>query len=206
MLKLIGIFSLIGAAMVVLSACNGDPPPSSAAEQTTTTRNIMLLCSGGLDEERRILLGAELEKRRGNIDGSYIKIVRNAILAMVKDLEIREVDRASAAIQIQEQYLDCVKVHFREESEKSEKERKRLALAQCLAGCCETFDCEDDCPMTSYRNISFPSGKGRQCWEGTTSEWDCRTNAWGYTYCGMWPVRISYREMRSCMRECRRQF
>lgn len=206
MLKLIGIFSLIGAAMIVVSACNGDPPPSPVAEQTTATKNVMLLCSGGLDRDRRVKLGAELERRGGKLDAGYVELVRNAILAMVKDLGIPEADRADATIKIQKQYLDCVKNNAGPLLDEPNKERKRLALAQCLAGCCEAFDCEDDCPMTSYRNISFPSGKGRQCWEGTTYEWGCRTNAWGFTLCQMWPVRISYGEMRSCMRECKRSF
>ena len=162
----------------------------------------MLLCSGGMDNERRAYLEAELKARDGSIDVGYQTLVRNAILAMVKDLEIPEDDRKDAAVEIQQQYLDCIGPELDKFRSEQREEQKRIELAKCLSGCCDIFDCEEDCPITSYRGISYPSGDGSSCQEYVTDKFGCRLDAFGVKVCTWWPERISYRELRSCMRDC----
>ena len=195
---------IIGFSMVTLFACSNDGSRTMAGTASDPIGNVMLVCSGGLDKERRVFLEAELKNRSGILDSGYRELVRNAILAMVKDLEIPESDRAAAAIDIQRQYLECVGENLSAALREQEELEERLETVKCLAGCCDNFSCEDDCPMTSFHGIPYPSGDGRSCNEYQTTVFDCRLTQWGTTWCSWWPEQINYTALRSCMRSCQR--
>ena len=197
-------YTLIAILFALSSCSTSGQKPTTSISFGEIVKQVMLLCSGGLDEKRRVYLGTELSRRGGNVDAGYERLSRNAILVMVGELGIDPNKRGEAAIAIQKEYLNCVGPMLRNATGREDYKNRRVALAKCLSGCCKAFDCEDDCPMTETLGISHPSGEGKSCRSYTTTKFSCITNAFGAIWCGLRPVHISYRKMRGCMRNCKK--